>query len=204
MFRTFLSWMLPLTLLVTAGCVSVEAPPPKPPPQTPDPNFTPPKGLAIPSGTRMVVRTWSTVDTRRHGAGYRFYALLESDLVVDDRVVAPRGSVVYGRVAQAQSAGRVVGRSSLTIEFTDLMIGSRLHPIRTTAIEAVSERSATGDTVGRTARAAAVGGLIGGSSGAKTGAKVGAGASLLTSGPQIALPEGTLLEFVLASAVTPS
>ena len=50
------------------------------------------------------------------------------------------------------------------------------------------------NTVGRTARAAAIGGLIDGSDGARTGAKVGLGASILTRGESLQVPAGTLLE----------
>jgi hypothetical protein len=58
-------------------------------------------------------------------------------------------------------------------------------------------------TVGTTARAAAVGGLIDGKSGARTGAKVGVGVSVLTSGNQINIPAGTMLEISLAAPFTP-
>ena len=78
------------------------------------------------------------------------------------------------------------------------MINNQLVPIRTSAVKAVSEETGK-STVGRTTRAAAIGGLIDGSSGAKTGAKVGAGASLLTSGSQVYIPRGTLLEYTLAN-----
>jgi hypothetical protein len=75
-------------------------------------------------------------------------------------------------------------------------------PIRTSAVKAVSENTGK-QTVGRTARAAAVGGLIDGSSGAKTGAKVGLGASILTSGSQVYIPRGTLLEYTLGAEFRP-
>ena len=57
--------------------------------------------------------------------------------------------------------------------------------------------NAAGDTLGRTARTAAIGGLIDGSDGAKTGAKVGAGISLLTRNNDIQIEKGTLLDFAL-------
>ncbi|TDJ48692.1 MAG: hypothetical protein E2O52_00060 [Gammaproteobacteria bacterium] len=107
--------------------------------------------------------------------------------------IAPRGTILYGTITAAQQSGRMAGKSSLSMEFNDIMIDDQLYPIATAALAAQTGGEA-GRTVGRTARAAAIGGLIGGSKGAKTGAKVGAGASLLTSGESINIPAGTLLE----------
>ncbi len=56
--------------------------------------------------------------------------------------------------------------------------------------------------MGRAARGALIGGAISGSSGATTGSKVGVGVSFLTSGEQVYIPSGTLLEFDLADPLT--
>ena len=186
----------PLTILLLAACAAPPPPPPKPPPASPA--FTAPEGVTVPEGTVFMVRMYDSVDTVRHKEGHRWTATLEADLVADNETVAPRGSVVYGVISQAKSAGRVVGKSSLTLRPTDVMIGSRMYPITTGEIQAVGATGSGAKTVGRTARAAAIGGMIDGSSGAKTGAKVGLGASLLTKDGQIQVAEGTLLEFPLA------
>ena len=157
--------------------------------------------VTIPAGTRLVIRTVEGVDSRRHGAGHRFRGQLESALAVDDQTIVPRGAFVHARIAQAQQSGRMVGSSSLTIEFTDIMLDDRLYAIATGELSARTEGEA-GRTLGRTARAAAIGGLIDGSSGARTGAKVGAGASLLTSGASINVPRGTILETTLRTPLT--
>jgi hypothetical protein len=113
--------------------------------------------------------------------------------VVDGVTVAPRGTFVHGRIAQAKQAGRMAGSSELAIEFTDIMIDDQLFPISTSGMQAKVGGEA-GRTVGRTARAAAIGGLIGGSSGARTGAKVGLGASIVTRGASVNIPRGTIVE----------
>lgn len=153
----------------------------------------PPPSVTVPSGTRLVIRTTDTVDSRQHSAGHRFRGQLEGAIVVDGRTVASSGTFVHGRIISASQAGRVVGSSELAIEFTDLMINDQLVPIRTGDLRTQGSGEA-GRTVGRTARAAAVGGLIGGSSGARTGARVGAGAAILTRGSSINIPRGTILE----------
>jgi len=152
----------------------------------------------IPSGSRLVIRTTEDIDSRRHSAGHRFRAQLESALVVDGVTVAPRGTFVHGRIARAKQAGRVVGSSELAIEFTDIMIDDQLFPITTTGLVAQGGQEGR-RTAGRTARSAVIGGLIGGSSGAKTGAKVGAGVSILTSGASINIPRGTIIEARLSA-----
>jgi hypothetical protein len=152
--------------------------------------------LTVPAGTRMVLRMTESVDTNRHRAGHRFRAQLEGAIVVDGVTIARSGTFVHGAIVAASQSGRLAGSSSMSIEFTDIMIDDQLHPIATTAVSAQGASEA-GRTLGRTARAAAIGGLIDGSSGAKTGARVGAGVSILTSGSSINIPRGTMLETTL-------
>ncbi len=160
-----------------------------------------PTDVTIPSGTRLVIRTSDSIDSRRHQAGHRFRGQLESAIVIDGITAVPRGAFVHGRITQARQAGRAVGTSELAIEFTDIMINDQLFEIATEGMQAQSGNE-VGNTLGRTARAAAIGGLISGRSGARTGAAVGAGASLLTSGTSINVPAGTILETRLRTPVT--
>ena len=178
-----------------------EAPPP-PPAQAQAPAPAPrATNVTIPSGTRLVLRTADAIDSRRHQAGHRFRAQLESAIVIDGITAVPRGAFVHGRIAQASQGGRAVGSSSMAIEFTDLMINDQLFEIATEGMQSRTGNEA-GRTAGRTARSAVIGGLIGGSSGARTGAAVGIGASILTSGASINVPAGTILETRLRVPVT--
>ena len=160
-----------------------------------------PTTITVPAGTRLVIRTSDSVDTRRHGAGHRFRGQLEGALVVDGVTVARRGTVVHGRIVDSRQAGRLVGSSEMAMEFTDIMINDQLFEMRTSGMRAQGANEA-GRTIGRTARAAAIGGLISGSSGARTGAAVGAGASIITSGGSINVPAGTILETDLSAPLT--
>lgn len=155
---------------------------------------------AVPSGTSMMVKMSSTVDSNKHSTGHKFTARLEADIVVGDNVRVPRGTTLYGVVTDGKKSGRATGSASLEIAFTDMMINNQLIPIQTTGLNAVTESTAKG-TVGRTARLAAVGGLANGSKGAKNAAKIGLGVSLLSGGNSINIPSGTLLEFQLTSPV---
>lgn len=155
-----------------------------------------PPAVSIPAGTRILFRAQEPLDSRRHKTGHMFTAALETDLTVGNQVVAPKGSLLYGRLVSARRAGRLAGRSELTIQMTDLMIDGRPHDIEATGVRAVSE-STTGDTARKVGTGAAIGGLANGSKGARTGAKVGAGLAILTSGRQVVIPPNTLLEIQL-------
>mgnify|MGYP000592630128 CR=1 FL=1 len=155
----------------------------------------------VPVGTRVVVKTSTSIDSRKHKEGHKFTVRLEADLVANNVVIAPRGSTLYGVIAQAKSSGRALGKSSLEITFTDIMLNNQMKPITTSSVKAVTE-STTKSTVGKSARFAAIGGLANGSKGAKDGAKIGLGVSLLTKGNSINIPAGTLLEFQLAAPLS--
>jgi hypothetical protein len=162
-----------------------------------------PSPVAVPTGTRLVIRMVDSVDTSRHGVGHKFRGQLEGALVVDGVTVVPRGAFLYGTITSAKQAGRVAGNSEMTMEFTEIMVDDQLYPIATDSLSAQTGGEGK-KTVGRTARVAAVGGLAGGSSGAKKGAKVGAGVSLLTKGESLNVPAGTLLETALRVPLTMS
>ncbi len=159
---------------------------------------TPPnsKGVAA-IGSRVVVRTTSAINSREHKAGYKFTVKLEADLVSGQVIIAPRGTTIYGVITQAKKSGRLLGKSSLQLSMTDIMINNQLKPIQTSEIKAITEGTGK-NTVSKTARYAAIGGLANGSTGAKNMAKAGVGVSLLTRGNSINIPAGTLLEFQLA------
>jgi hypothetical protein len=161
-----------------------------------------PESILVPAGTRLMVRTDQTVDSKRHGSGYRFTSKLEADLVDQDgEVLAAKGSVVYAQLAQSKSAGRLGGRSEMTIVITDIMINNQLEPIQTSAVQATGQGNAK-NTAGRVGVGAAIGGIANGSKGARRGAAVGATTAVLTGGQQINIPANTLLDFTLAAPIT--
>ena len=158
-------------------------------------------GGVAPIGTRIVVRTNTAINSKKHKAGHKFTVRLEADLVSNDVVIASRGSTVYGVITQAKQSGRLLGKTSLMLTMTDIMLNNQMKPIQTSAIKALTEGTGK-STVSRTTRLAAIGGLANGSDGAKNMAKVGVGVSLLTSGNSINIPAGTLLEFQLTQPLS--
>jgi hypothetical protein len=138
-------------------------------------------------------------------------------------LIIPRGSIVIGTVAEAQKAGRVKGRSSLSLRFESLTLPNgvardfRALPDQVDGRGSVdkSEGKIEGDgnkggdarTVGTTTAAGAgIGGVIGAASGhvgaglgigAAGGAAAGLAGVLGSRGPEVVLPPGTTMELVL-------
>ena len=152
--------------------------------------------IVVPAGTKLLIRTREPIDSNRHAAGHRFTCALEGDLAVGGRVVAKKGTIVYGQLTAAKRSRRLVGRSEMYIVLNGISVNGKIVPMQSGECKAVSENT-TKQTLGRTARGAAIGGLIDGSDGAKKGAKVGLGVSILTRGSSINIPKGTLMEFPL-------
>jgi hypothetical protein len=164
--------------------------------------------ITVPAGTRILIRTVDSIDSQKQKAGFRFTATLETNLQAEDSVVARRGTTVYGRLAQASSAGRMKGSSELTLELTDIVINGTAYPLLTSTYE-VKGKGEGGNTakkvVGGAGLGALIGGLAGGGKGAGIGAAAGAagGTAIAASkkGQQLQIPSETLLEFRLEQPV---
>ena len=160
--------------------------------------------ITVPPGTRILVRTIEAIDSSKQKAGFRFSGTLETNLQVDNVVVAPRGTKVYGVLASAKSAGRMKGSAELTLELTDIMIKGTTYPLLTSSYE-VKGKGEGGNTakkvVGGAGLGALIGGIAGGGKGAGIGALAGAGAGTAIAaskkGEQISIPSESLLEFRL-------
>ncbi|HXA83370.1 MAG TPA: hypothetical protein VNY56_09700 [Methylomirabilota bacterium] len=164
--------------------------------------------ITVPAGTRILIRTIDSIDSTKQKTGYRFSATLETNLQAEDTVIAPRGTTIYGRLANASSAGRMKGSSDLTLELTDIVINGTAYPLLTSTYE-VKGKGEGGNTakkvVGGAGLGALIGGLAGGGKGAGIGALAGAGAGTAVAaskkGEQLQIPSESLLEFRLEQPV---
>jgi hypothetical protein len=162
------------------------------------------KRISVPAGTRILIRMIDSIDSTKQKAGYRFTASLETNLQVDNVVVAPRGTTVYGRLTSAESAGRMSGSSELTLELTDILINGTAYPLLTSTYEVKGQgegKKTAKKVVGGAGLGALIGGIAGGGKGAGIGALAGAGAGTAVAaskkGQQLTIPSETLLEFRL-------
>lgn len=160
--------------------------------------------ITVPAGTRILVRMVNSIDSKKNKAGDKFTATLETNLMAVNTVAAPKGATVYGRLANASSAGRMSGSSQLTLELTDIVINGTAYPLLTSTYEVKGqgEGSKTAKkAVGGAGLGALIGGIAGGGKGAAIGAAsggaLGTGVAAATKGQQLNIPAETLLEFRL-------
>jgi hypothetical protein len=165
--------------------------------------------VTVPAGTRILIRTIDPIDTTKQKTGYRFTASLETNLQVENTVVAPRGTTVYGRLAQASSAGKMSGSSQLTLEITDIVLGGTSYPLLTSTYEIKGKgegKKTAGKIIGGAGLGALIGGIAGGGAGAAIGVLAGAagGTALAASkkGEQLQIPSESLLEFRIEQPVS--
>ena len=180
------------------------APTPPAPPQPPEP-----ERITIPAGTVVTVRMIDAIDSSSHRPGEEFAANLDTAVVVGERVVIRRGADARVRLIVASSAGRMTGRSELTVELVGLAAGAQTYAVESSAVQkqGASRGTRTAQTVGG---GAVLGGLIGAiaghGKGAAIGSVVGAGAGTAvqgaTKGQQIQIPAETKLDFTLKSPLT--
>lgn len=187
------------------------------------PDTAPRSDYLVESGSRILLRLTNSVNTRHTSPGDRIYLETIVPFFVDGRLVIPRGSVVIGTVTESQKAGRVKGRSSLSLRFESLTLPNgvardfRALPDQVDGHGGVdkSEGKVQGEgnkggdarTVGTTtAGGAGIGGAIGAASGhvgaglgigAAAGAAAGLAGVLSSRGPEVILPPGTTMELLL-------
>jgi len=152
--------------------------------------------LVIPGGTEMRVVLETGLSSETSQDGERVVARVERATSQDGRVVLPGGTVLRGRVVRAESAGRVRGRSHLTVDFDRIVVRGREHPLQATSITVDGPDDTKRDVAivaGSTAAGAVIGGIMkkGVKKGAVVGAATGAGAVLVTRSGAIEMPAGS-------------
>jgi hypothetical protein len=160
-----------------------------------------PSELTLPAGAWVQVRVNEPISSKHNHPGDGFSATLAEPLVVNGLVVARRGQVIAGRVAQSDEGGRVKGLSHLSLELTDLsLVDGQQMPVHTELSRYEAGPSKGRDAaaiVGTTAVGAGIGAIAAGGIGAAAGAGAGAIAStigvLATHGKEtVVLPEDRL------------
>jgi hypothetical protein len=159
------------------------------------------KMITVPAGTTILVRMLDTVDSSKNPPGSRFTATLETNLVVNGKVIVPKGNTVYGRLAESKQAGRATGSSELQLELSDIVVHGTAYPLLTSDYQ-VKGSSSGKRSAKRVLGGAGLGAIIGGIAGnAGMGAAIGATAGVVGSvaqkGKAVNVPSETLLEFRL-------
>jgi len=177
---------------------------PAPARPAPEPTPKPPSRKVLPSGTILNVRLEQALSSKTGKVGDTFKATSAEDVIVDGRLVAPRGSPMLGQVTQARPSGKLKGLAQLTLGLVELQAGGQTYPLKvgTLTFEARPTTKDDAKKVGLGAGAGAVigaitGGRKGAAIGAAAGAAAGAGVVLATSGQEVDLPVEQVLAFQL-------
>ncbi|HXT86415.1 MAG TPA: hypothetical protein VN745_05265 [Verrucomicrobiae bacterium] len=199
-----------LTLTFESGTVSaqpVASPTASANPQPAAASTSQSSSIIVPAGTTISIRMIDSVDSSTNQIGDQFHASLESDLMVNNLVIATKGSDVYGKLEQVQSAGSIKGQSQLQLGLTGIRINGAIVPIATGDYE-VAGASRGKQSAERIGGVAALGAVIGAIAGGGKGAAIGAGAGagvgtavqVATKGQQVRVPSETVLDFKLQTA----
>jgi hypothetical protein len=136
--------------------------------------------------------------------GDTFNATLDQDVIVNNELLAERGSPARLRIAEIEEAGTFTGSPSLVIDLVEMNLNNTAYALSSTQVEerGSSQSQRTGVVVGGgAALGALIGAIAGGGKGAAIGAVVGgasgAGYQVLTKGDRLKVPAETVLEFTL-------
>lgn len=168
-----------------------------------------PKDVLIPANTTMYVLMIDGVDSSVNHPGEIFHASLDAPIEIGNDVVVPKGADVYVRLASAKTAGRLRGKSELTLELVKLEFQGQSYSLESSSYS-VSGNSQGKSTAKKVGAGAVIGSIIGaiagGGKGATIGAAAGAGAGGVYQGmskaKQVKVPSETRLDFLLDQPVT--
>jgi BON domain len=163
-----------------------------------------PRTVTVPAGAIITVRTIDAVDSSVNKTGQVFKASLDAPIVVDERVILPKGADAYIKLVNASSAGKFAGKSELTLDLQSVVFQGQTYNVSTSDVQQSGKSRGKDSAVkigGGAALGALIGGIAGGGKGAAIGAAVGGGAGTgvqaFTKGKQVKIPSETRLDFTL-------
>jgi len=164
--------------------------------------------ITIPANTIFNVRLTEGIDVDATKAGMKFRTLVDDPIMLDGRVIIPRGAVVIVQAVSVAQSGTIKGSDKISLKANSITFGGQTYEIVTAYIEAKGAgegKKSARKIGGGVGLGAIVGGIAGGGSGAAIGAAVGGatGAVVASQGQEhLKLPAETRLQFQLSAAVT--
>ena len=140
--------------------------------------------LTVPAGTSIAVRMIDELSSEHARPGDTFEGTLEAPIVVNGRVLYPRGAEVSGRVTAVHSSGRLSDPGVLELVLSSVTSGGRSSALNTNVFRIKGASHTKSNVVkigGGAAAGAIIGGIVGGGKGAAIGTGVGAGAGTATA-----------------------
>jgi hypothetical protein len=165
--------------------------------------------VTIPNRTSLRIRLQEPLDSGVNKSGDVFHAILDQDVEVNGKVIAPRGSALQGKLSKVVQSGRVEGRATMALQLTGFTIAGQIYPIQTEILtfeaESTMKKDATKVGVGAGV-GAVIGAIAGGGKGAAIGAAVGGGAGtaavMATRGKEVRFEAEHIFGFALSQDVS--
>ena len=167
--------------------------------------------VTVPAGTPLPIILDTSVSSNTSRVEQPVRAHVSRDVRLDNEIVIPAGSEVYGNVTAVRRAGKVKGRSYIAMRLTSLVPrgSNERYSIDTGRIARTGRATKKKDAIkigAPAAGGAAIGALIGGKKGALIGAGAGGGAGtavvLSTRGEEVGIGRGAPLTLRLAAPMT--
>jgi hypothetical protein len=163
--------------------------------------------VMVPAGTVLNVRLSESIDVDSTQTGAIFKGRVDDPIMIDGRVVIPRGAAVVIQVASVKQSGTLKGSDRIALKLNSISIDNFAYEVATdyAVAQGKGEGKRTARKVGAGAGLGAiVGGIADEGHGAAVGAVVGgiAGTVVAASGEEhLKLPAETRLQFELTAAV---
>jgi hypothetical protein len=161
-------------------------------------NSAPPaQTITLPAGSVISVRIADEVNSSHNHPGDLFTGTVDPSLLINDRVVIPRGTEAHLRMVDAKKGGHFHGKAEVTLELVSLIInGQRL------GVDSDTERKEKSAIKAKTSAAAkkstdAGGNAVAGNPGAVLGPVIAA-----FSAAKVEIKANSRIEFLLESPFT--
>ena len=166
-----------------------------------------PRAVTVPAGTSVHVRLSTELNTGSTAPGSAFDGTLTEPVVVNGVTVAPRGSLVGGRVTNVVSSGRLKRPAEISLMLTSITPNGGERTSVSTQTWSVSGQSHKKRDItmigGGAGVGAAIGAIAGGGKGAAIGSAIGAAGgtagAYATGKKEIDLPAETGITFRLTA-----
>lgn len=164
--------------------------------------------MDVASGTELELILETAVSSETAKPEQVVRARVAKAVVVAGMTVIAEGAPVTGTVVAVERSGRVKGRASVALRFSQVVVANTPYDIRTARIvrEAEATKAEDAKKIGIGAGAGAlIGTIAGGKKGAAIGTAVGGGAGtgavLATRGDEVTIPAGVTLRTTIQETV---
>lgn len=166
-------------------------------------------GGTIPTGTPIPVVTDQTISSKDAKLGQTVTGTIAKDVIVDGKVVIPKGSAAKLSVSSVQASGRLSTPAKLYLRLRTVTVKGKAYTFATSSAgrtEKGKGKRDAGFIGGGAAGGAVIGALAGGGKGAAIGAAAGAGAgtagAAATGKKEVEFPAESRLTFTTRAPVT--